>query len=122
MSIWYEPLPESLQSHWFKKQIHTLYALGFVSEPSFLEPNTRLTRAQFADLVVKVLGLKQKGDDEKTFDDVDQTHPYYEPIQMLASHRILKGAGSRFMPNQTLTKLEALIGIFRAINPDFETQ
>ena len=116
ITYWYEPIPVAFRAHWFETESHRLYALGFLKTRDYLTPNHSLTRGQFAELLVMLLDLKPKEHQEKLFRDLDETHPFYDPIQTVVSHRILNGANDMFMPDKPLTKLEALIGVSRAIN------
>ena len=101
--------------------------MGYITEDYASEDI--LTRAEFADIMVRVLRLGDENHDGKlwfdevlgdnftekevtigknVFDDVDASHPYSYQIQLVKQHGIMKGVSERlFAPEYSLTLKEA---------------
>jgi len=122
---------EDAKDHPNQAAIEALAARGVIngkSETSF-DPNATMTRAEFAAIVTRGLGLGQvrqwdgssvpRGTDEPphcpSFDDVAAGDWFYEPVCIAASYGIVKGVSeTRFHSNGTVTRQEAAVMIARA--------
>ncbi len=83
-----------------------------VSEKRF-QPDSAITRAQFAAIVVKSLGLpiKSKGQ----FQDVSKDSMFAPYIDTAFSYGIIQGVtANTFLPNKTITKQEAAVMLMNA--------
>ncbi|MDQ6419535.1 cadherin-like beta sandwich domain-containing protein [Paenibacillus sp. LHD-117] len=112
MEKMYDDLPAS---HWAYDTIKELSAKGIVTgvtENSFA-PNQDVTRAEFAALLARTLGLRASG--ETTFGDVASDAWYADEVAAAYEAGIVKGfEDGRFAPDQTITREEMAIMIVRA--------
>ena len=100
-------------------------ALGLVDEETY-EPNTKVSRAEFAEIIARICMLKEETDNvddwynrifgadnkytpaaeegERVFDDVDQSLPQYEAINIVYAHGFMRGlTETHFAPNYDIT-------------------
>ena len=76
-------------------------------------PEETMTRAQFAAIVVRALGLTPKAD--SVFTDVTSDKWYAAYVGTASSYGIINGIGSgRFNPEGTITRQEAAVMVARA--------
>lgn len=79
---------------------------------SLFEPKSSMTRAEFAAIAVKALGLPVKG--EKCFSDVAENEWYYGYIASAYKFRIVSGVSeTEFNPNGNITREQAAVMIKR---------
>lgn len=77
------------------------------------EPDRPITRAEFAAMVVRALGLVPAG--MQRFTDVPEKHWAYEHIGTAASWNIIWGIGDgTYLPERNITRQEAMLIISRA--------
>ena len=98
---------ERLLSH----QMQNIILIG-MSKDTFA-PNKTMTRAEFAAIVTRALGLPAK--DTKAFTDVPSSKWYAGYIGAANSSGIVNGVGSgKFNPDGTITRQEAAVMVARA--------
>ncbi len=101
--------------HKDKTSIETLVSRGIINgktESSF-EPNSTITRAEFATIIARGLGLPQKNN--SIFKDVTPNDWFYKYVGTAYSYGIIKGVSeNEFNPNGTITREEAAVMITRA--------
>ena len=77
------------------------------------DPSAPMTRAEFASMLVKMLGLTAKSD--KTFDDVSADAWYAEVVSIAVKAGIINGkTAGNFAPNDPVTFEEAAVMMCRA--------
>lgn len=80
---------------------------------SRFDPNATMTRAEFAAIVVRALGLTPKA--TNAFTDVSSNAWYAGYVGTAYSYGIITGAGNgRFNPDGTITRQEAAVMVARA--------
>lgn len=102
-------------SHWANSVIKKLTAKHIVTGVSDAEfaPNEYITRAEFAALIVRALGLVAAK--EVSFADVDSSKWYAEEVAAAYEAGVITGRSvDVFAPNATLTRQEMAIMIIRA--------
>lgn len=104
-----------IAGHPNQSAVETMAARGIISgrNSGLFDPNTAVTRAEFAVMVVRALGLTPKADD--AFDDVtaDQWHAPF--IGTAHAYGIVAGKDNGlFAPNSTITRQEAAVMTARA--------
>ena len=104
-----------VKNHANKAAIEALASRGIIngmSKDSFA-PNKTMTRAEFAAIVTRALGLPAK--DTKAFTDVPSSKWYAGYIGAANSSGIVNGVGSgKFNPDGTITRQEAAAMVARA--------
>ncbi|MBR5614536.1 MAG: S-layer homology domain-containing protein [Clostridia bacterium] len=98
-----------------KIAIEMLASRGIINgktENSF-EPNSTMTRAEFATIIARGLGLPTKND--AVFKDVTVNDWFYNYVNTAYSYGIIKGVSeNEFNPNGTITREEAAVMVSRA--------
>lgn len=101
--------------HKYKPAIEALASRKIINgktENSF-EPNSTMTRAEFATIIARGLGLPQKN--KKIFNDVTEKDWFYNHVTTAYSYGIIKGVSeNEFNPNGTITREEAAVMVARA--------
>lgn len=104
-----------VEKHKDKNKIDTLAQRGIIngkSEASF-DPEGTMTRAEFAAIITRGLGLPDKG--PATFSDIQDTDWFCNYIGTAYSYGIIKGiSDTHFNPNGTITRQEAAVMVARA--------
>lgn len=101
--------------HKNKTAIEQLAARGIISGKSetHFDPDSTMTRAEFATIIVRGLGLEVKGGN--VFSDVSQDDWFFEYVNTAFEYKIVNGTGDGiFSPNGTITREEAGAMIARA--------
>jgi hypothetical protein len=116
--IYHEKTFSDIRSHWAKAYIENMASrlvLNGKSEDRF-DPDENITRAEFAAIVVRALGLHSAVGGGNSFTDVKSTDWYASAVQIAASYRLLEGyADGTFRANAPITREEAMAVIARAM-------
>jgi hypothetical protein len=76
-------------------------------------PSATMTRAQFAAIVVRALGLPSS--EKSAFSDVTENRWYFSFVNTASEYGIINGRGNGiFDPNGTITRQEAAVMVSRA--------
>ncbi len=104
-----------IKGHKYQKAVEALASRNIIngkSENSF-EPDSYVSRAEFAAITVRALGLPEK--DGTAFADVTAGDWYYKYVNTARSYGIVNGISeSEFNPNGTITREEAVVMTARA--------
>ena len=98
-----------------KSAIEALGARGIINGKSdaVFDPDSTMTRAEFAAIVVRALGLPQVGN--SPFADVRESDWFYSYVNTAYAYGIVKGVSeSAFSPHSTITREEAAVMVARA--------
>lgn len=104
---------KDIENHWAKDIIEKLTeenVINGVSENEFA-PDENITRAQFATLVYRVLGLAKSN--TSSFSDVADNAWYAEAVNALSDAGVVSGSDGAFMPDSNITR-EAMAKILVA--------
>lgn len=105
---------KDVQGHWAQDSIGDLAARRMVggSAPGVFEPNRSITRAEFAAIVVKALGLEGAGSTAWSFQDVSATDWYANYLDSAYEYGLISGfedgtirAGEEISRQQAMTIL-----------------
>lgn len=106
-------------SHWAGEVIKALSAKWIINEPngSFYRPNENITRAEFAELVARGLGLKGEQNAASRFLDVRGGSVTSAYIGAAAEAGIITGnTDGTFRPDRPITREQMAIMMVRAMN------
>jgi len=106
-----------ITNHWAKDSIQQMADKNFVHgvDDSHFEPDRPITRAEFAAILVRALGLKSVKD-QNSFCDVNSDDWYFESIYAASENGILKGYEGGFAkPKNEITRQEAVVMAARAM-------
>jgi len=107
-----------IQGHWAQGYIELLankLVVDGVTDTSF-QPERNITRAEFAALVVRALGLNTSAS-TGTFNDVSSSEWFSGVVGAAVSAKIIDGyEDNTFRPNQSITREELAAMVVRALN------
>lgn len=106
---------EDVMGHKHQKSIEALASRKIINgkAPNIFEPNSTMTRAEFAAIITRGLGLPIKS--LVVFDDVKKEEWYYDYVNTAYSYGIIKGISEKqFNPNGTIRREEAAVMLARA--------
>ncbi|WP_164821512.1 S-layer homology domain-containing protein [Paenibacillus koleovorans] len=98
-------------SHYAKSAVDTLAANQIIDgfEDGTFRSEADVTRAQFAAMLVRALGLMSAAAKQKDFSDVLASDWYYSVVQSAASAGLISGyEDNTFRPNETISHQEAI--------------
>lgn len=104
-------------SHWASPAIGDLAAKQIVTgkTATTFEPNSNVTRAQFATMLVKALKLTAKS--KSSFTDVPENAWYAEAVAAASENGLVKGiAKGKFAPNDIITREQMAVMASNALN------
>jgi len=103
--------------HWAKDDIELLVNKGIVKgvSASNFAPESNITRAQFAALLVRALGLAEAVPANATFKDVTSGSWYYGAVEAAAAKGLVTGYKGSFNPEGKITRQEMAVMIARAL-------
>lgn len=109
---------KDVESHWAKEAIDDMgsrLVINGVNEENYA-PDREITRAEFAAIVVKGLGVMRTGTGKDVYGDVRKADWYYDAVYIANEYGIIKGIGNgKFEPNRKITREEAMIIMARAM-------
>ncbi|WP_229520773.1 5'-nucleotidase C-terminal domain-containing protein [Paenibacillus sp. GM2] len=106
-----------IADHWSKVDVESLAAKMIVAgrTPTTYVPDAPVTRAEFASLIVRALGLSVSSEAEG-FRDVAATDWHADQVQAAVNAGIVNGyADGTFRPDRTITREEMAIMVSRAL-------
>ncbi len=117
-SVIYNPVKFSdLENHWAKTSVNNMgsrLVVNGVGNNKY-EPDRSITRAEFAAVMVKALGL-EPGTGTNGFDDVPASAWYCGYVATASSYGVIKGYNSKaFGPSDSITREQAMTMIARAM-------
>lgn len=115
--IWNQKTFADVQNHWSKEAVEDMASRLVVNgiDDTHYNPNASVTRAEFAALIVRGLGLAEAEGTDR-FKDVKSTDWYSGAVQKAVEYNLVKGyEDGTFAPNKTMTREEALTMISRAM-------
>ncbi|MGE5474147.1 MAG: S-layer homology domain-containing protein [Ignavibacteriales bacterium] len=95
---------------WAKKEIESMASKGIIAgkTPTQFDPSANITRAEFAGLIVRVLGILDTKA-KVSFDDVKPGDWYYNTVASAYKAGIIQGTSStKFEPNAPITRQEMM--------------
>lgn len=98
---------KDMDGHWAKDEVETMGAAGVISgrDEGVFDPEASVTRAEFAVLITKTMGL-DAADYENTFFDVIADDWYSGYVQAARNAGYLTGSNGLFLPNNNITREE----------------
>lgn len=115
-SVAYTKIFSDLVGHWAKKDVMEMVAKKVVEgmDSNRFAPNNAITRAQFATLIVRALGLKA-GSSSNPFKDVKSGAWYEDAVKQAYAAGIINGtSSSAFAPEKSITREEMSVMLTRA--------
>lgn len=107
-----------INGHWAQSIIQKMAASGMVSGMSATQfaPERTVTRAEFATLLVKMLGIKSTVQLMGRFNDVSKDKWYFSTVNTAANAGIISGySATRFGPEDPVTREQMAVMIAKAM-------
>lgn len=104
---------------WARDAITELASKWIISADNLtaFKPDVKITRAEFAELVAKGLGLKGNRAAAQQFRDLNANSSTYAYIGAAVEAKIIEGVGdNKFQPNRFITREQMAIMLMRAMN------
>lgn len=103
--------------HWAKGHIEwmaaRLYVNGITADT--FQPDRKVTRAEFAAMLARIVGAKSETAGASPFDDVKAEDWYYEAVRTVAAAKLIEGDGrGKFRPNDFVTREQMIAMSWRA--------
>ncbi len=118
-SVIYNPVTfTDVLNHWAEEAINDMGSRMVVSGVGngIYEPSRSITRAEFAAIIVRALGL-QRSSTESAFGDVTITDWFNGYVDTATAYSLITGYSSdSFGPNDTITREQAMTILARAMN------
>lgn len=115
--VWHPVTFADVAKHWAKASVNNMGSRMVVTgyDADTYKPDADITRAEFAAIVVRALGLAAETG-ESDFRDVNTADWYCGYIQTAASYGLINGYGNgAFGPNDKITREQAMVIIARAM-------
>jgi hypothetical protein len=116
--IWSPKTFKDVEKHWAKDAVNDLGSRLVISGVGndMFEPDGDISRAEFAAIVVRALGLMHPGTGRDSFNDVLKNDCYYDAVSIAYENGIISGYGNgRFGPADKITREQAMTIIARAM-------
>ena len=108
---------EDMEGHWAENSVNDMAKRRVITgyADGTYHPDGTITRAEFAAIVVRALGLAP-GSGESSFDDVGASSWYSGFVETATQYGIINGCGdSIFRPNDLITREQAMTILARAM-------
>ncbi|MEW5897942.1 MAG: S-layer homology domain-containing protein [Bacillota bacterium] len=107
-----------LAGHWAKKDVEIMasrHVARGISETQFA-PDADVTRAQFAALLIRTLGIDEAAPTGTVFSDVPKGAWYAGAVETAYAHQLVSGmGGGLFAPDEKITREQMAVMITRAL-------
>ncbi|UKS24123.1 S-layer homology domain-containing protein [Paenibacillus sp. HWE-109] len=108
---------EDMSGHWAKEDLESLAAkmiINGITDRTYL-PDLQVTRAQFAAMLVRALGL-EVATASQLFTDVAATEWYAPEVATAAKYGLVQGVGeNKFNPDRPITREQMVVMIMNAV-------
>ncbi|WEK54740.1 MAG: S-layer homology domain-containing protein [Candidatus Cohnella colombiensis] len=115
--VWHPITFKDVENHWAKDAVNEMGSRMVINGTAIdlFSPDRDITRAEFAAIVVRSLGLRLENG-ESSFKDVKSTDWYSSAIQTAYSYGLIRGyEDGTFRPLNSITREEAMVIIAKAM-------
>ncbi|MNX15796.1 Endo-1,4-beta-xylanase A precursor [compost metagenome] len=115
--VWHPLTFSDVVTHWAKDAINDMGSRMVVTgfEDGTYKPNQNMTRAEFAAIIVRGLGLRLESGKVK-FSDIQANEWYTNAVQTASAYDLINGfEDGKFRPNDKITREQAMVIISRAM-------
>ena len=115
--IWHPLTFKDVEQHWAQQDVNDMGSRLVVNGvgDGLFNPDAAITRAEFAAIVMRGLGLKPVGG-SAVFTDVQASDWYYTAVQTTSGYKLIDGfEDGTFRPNEKITREQAMLIIARAM-------
>ncbi|WP_145152833.1 S-layer homology domain-containing protein [Paenibacillus xylanexedens] len=115
--VWHPLMFKDVENHWAKDAVNDMGSRLIVNGigNDLYNPNTDMTRAEFAAIMMKGLGLKPV-DGKAPFADVDASDWYHSAVLTTYEYNLIEGfEDGNFRPQEKITREQAMVILFKAM-------
>jgi hypothetical protein len=116
--IWSTKTFKDVEKHWAKTAVNDMASrliINGTGDGNFV-PNRDITRAEFASILVKGMGLMQPGTGKDIFRDVSKNAWYYDATSIAYENGLISGmSDDMFRPMDRITREQAMTMVERAM-------
>ncbi len=115
--VWHPLAFEDVANHWAKDAVNNMGSRMVINgfNNGEFKPDQVITRAEFAEIIVRGLGLKLESG-AALFTDVSKNAWYYKAIQTAHDYGLINGfEDGSFRPDDRITRQQAMVVIARAM-------
>ncbi|VDN47104.1 protein of unknown function [Petrocella atlantisensis] len=115
--IWNPVTVKSVEDHWSKDAVNDMASRLVIFDPEAFTPDKAITRADFAEYIVRALGLYREGSaHENKFSDISTNGNRTLAILIANEYKIVEGyPDGTFRPDARITREEAMTMYQRAM-------
>lgn len=114
--LWNPVTVKSVEKHWAKAAVNDMASRLVIFNAETFEPNKAITRADFAEYIVRALGLYRQGEHQNKFTDVSATGDRTLAILIASEYGIVTGySDGTFKGDNQITREEAMTMYQRAM-------
>lgn len=114
--VWNPVTVKSVEKHWAKDAVNDMASRLVVFNAATFEPNKAITRADFAEYIVRALGIYRQGNYANKFKDVSATGDRALAVLIANEYGIVTGyEDGTFRGNNQITREEAMTMYQRAM-------
>ncbi len=115
--IWHPKTVASVENHWSKAAVNDLASRLVIFNPESFNPEEEITRGDFAEYIVRALGLYNKSaNNDKIFTDVSIDEERSLAINLASDYGVVTGyPDGTFKSHATITREEAMVMYERAM-------
>ena len=114
--VWNPVTVNSVENHWAKDAVNDMASRLVIFNADTFEPNKAITRADFAEYIVRALGLYKQGEHQNKFTDVSATGDRTLAILIASENGIVTGySDGTFRGDNQITREEAMTMYQRAM-------
>jgi len=108
---------KDVEGHWAENEVKDMASrLVIDGMDDKFEPDSGITRAEFAEIVVRALGLMRPGTGRDTCIDIMNNNRYYDAVSVAYEYGVVFGYGNeKFGPDDKITREQAMTMIARAM-------
>ena len=115
--IWHPKTFDDMENHWAQLNVNQMGSRLVIKgiDENHFEPGRDITRAEFAAMVARALGLRE-GRPQNKFSDVSENDWFFEAVNTASDYNLINGyQDGTFKPDHAITREEAMEIIARAI-------
>ncbi|WP_027400038.1 S-layer homology domain-containing protein [Anaerovorax odorimutans] len=114
--VWNTIIVKSVENHWAKDAVNDMASRLVIFNVDTFEPNKAITRADFAEYIVRALGIYRQGTYENKFKDISATGDRTLAILIANKYGIVTGySDGTFKGDNQITREEAMTMYQRAM-------
>lgn len=115
--VWHPLVFNDAANHWAKEAVNDMGSRMVINgfEDGTFKPNQNMTRAEFAAIIVRGLGLRLENG-EAPFSDIQSADWYNAAVQTASAFKLIDGfEDGTFHPNDSITREQAMVIIAKAM-------